>query len=182
MRVMKIASVVAVAMCSWMTISAAAAEETPGRVEKAGLRIGIFDSRAVAVAYAASDVHNRLIKQMMEQHAEAKAAGDKQKVAELEARGKAQQDQLHQQGFGTASVAGILETIKDQLPAIARQAGVDLIVSRWDVVYQTPGVELTDITGELVKPFNPSARTLKTIEELQKLPPVSLEELKRLKD
>ena len=182
MRVMKIASVVAVVACSWIAGSVAIAEETPGRVEKAGLRVGTFDSRAVAVAYAGSDVHNRLIKQMMEQHAKAKAAGDKQKTAELEAQGKAQQDQLHQQGFGTASVAGILETIKDQLPAIAKQAGVDVIVSRWDVVYQAPGVETTDVTAELIKPFNPSERTLKTVEELKKLPPVSLEELKRLKD
>jgi hypothetical protein len=63
------------------------------------------------------------------------------------------------------------------LPAIAQAAGVQLIVSKWDIAYQSPEAELIDLTAEIIKPFQPSDRTLKTIEELKKLAPLSDDQL-----
>jgi hypothetical protein len=149
--------------------------------EKQKMRVGTFDSRAVAVAYAASDVNNAYIKRLKETHDKAKTAGDKAKLAEIEEEANAQQERLHQQGFSTASVADILEHVKDKLPAIAKEAGVDAIVSKWDIAYQSPTVEFVDVTPLVVKPFQPSARTLKIIEDLGKQSPIAEKHLKKAK-
>jgi Skp family chaperone for outer membrane proteins len=162
--------------------AAARAQGAEGKAEPGRLRVGVFDSRAVAVAYAGSEGFNQRIKRLMEEKRQAEAAGDQERVKRLEAEGKAQQAQLHQQGFGTASVANILETIKDQLPTIAREAGVDVIVSKWDVVYQTPSAELVDVTEAMLKPFHPNERVRKTVKELQQHRPLSAEELRNLRD
>lgn len=87
---------------------------------------------------------------------------------------------MHKQGFSTWPVDDILERIKDQIPEIAKQAGVDIIVSKWDIVYQLPGVEFIDVTDLLVMPFAPDASTLDLIKSLREIEPVSLEELEEL--
>ena len=112
------------------------------------------------------------------EHGKAKAAGDEKRVKELEAEGKAQQELLHKQGFSTWPVDNILDQIKGEIPEIAKQAGVDVIISKWDIVYQGSGVEFIDVTDLMVKQFNPDEETLKVLKELQKHAPVSLEEIK----
>ena len=153
--------------------------ETPAaKPAKGVLRVGTFDSRAVAVVYVRSAAGGAKIKRLMEQYEQAKAAGNEAEMKRLQAEGKAGQDRLHQQGFSTASVANILETIQDQLPAIAKQAEVDLILSKWDAVYLAPGSETIDVTDLILKPFNPDKKTLDIVEQLRKHTPSPLEKLK----
>ena len=146
------------------------------------LRVGTYDSRALAVAFAPSEVHETSLKELIKEHAEAKAAGDVEKVKRLDAEGQARQDLMHQQGFGTAPVDNILKHIADQLPAIAREVGVDVIVSKWQITWQAPGVETVDVTDLMVRPFKPSERPLKTIADLRRHAPLSAEQLKNFKD
>jgi hypothetical protein len=150
--------------------------------EKEKLRVGTFDSRAIAAVYAASDFNNAYVKRLKQDYDQAKTAGDKAKLAEIEAEANAHQDRLHQQGFGTASVADILEHVKDKLPGIAKEAGVDAIVSKWDIAYRAPAVEFVDVTPLLIKPFQPNERTLRIIGDLSKKPPVPAKELKKIRD
>lgn len=168
-------SLVCVVAC--LAVWALAAENQP---EKTKVRIGIFDSRAVAIAYAHSDWNKNRLKARMPEMEKAKAAGDTKKIEELEAWGQAQQDKLHKQGFGTASVCDLLEHIKDDIPKIAKENGVDVIVNKWDIVYQNPAIEMIDITSEIVKPFNPNEKTLKSIRAIQNHPPVSEEVLEKI--
>lgn len=161
---------------------AAFAQQAEGKPEPAKLRVGVFDSRAVAVVYVRTEGFNQYLKGLMAQKKQAEAAADHETVKRLEAEAQAKQTELHLQGFGTASVANILEEIKDQLPAIAREAGVDLIVSKWDIAYQTPTAETVDVTQALIKPFHPDERALKIIEDLQKRRPVPAEQLRNLRD
>lgn len=158
-----------------------AADNASGGAEKPKVRVGTFDSRAVAVAYAGSPGFDAKLKQMREQYQKAKAAGNQDKVKQLEAEGRAGQDQLHQQGFSTASVDNILAQIRDKLPAIAKEAGVDVLVSKWDLVYRDPAAQTVDVTELIIKPFEPKPRTLQTIKELMKQQPISLEQAKKLK-
>ncbi len=158
--------------------SLAVADTTVKKTEKAKVRVGIFDSRAVAIAYAHS-VWNAVGAKMAEME-KAKAEGDTKKIKELEAWGPAQQAKLHKQGFGTAPVHNLLKHIKDDIPKIAKETGVDIIVSKWEIVYQNPSVALVDITDEIVKPFNPSEKTLKNIRGIQNHPPFSGEELEKM--
>jgi hypothetical protein len=97
-------------------------------------RVGIYDSRAVAVAFAGSAAFNRWLSNLKAEHEKAKASGDQKRVAELEAEGAARQRLLHMQGFSTAPVTNILDQIKDKLPAINEKAGVSMLLSKWDKV------------------------------------------------
>ena len=68
--------------------------------------------------------------------------------------------------------------ITGKIPEIARQAEVDVIVSKWDIVYLGSGVELSDVTDLMVRPFISEEETRELLEELRKHAPVPLEELK----
>jgi len=161
---------------------AKAADDNGQAAEKGKARVGTFDSRAVAVAYASSKFFNERLQQMKTQLAEAEAKGDKEKADQIKAQGKSLQEQMHLQGFGTASVKKYLDVVKDKLPAIAKEAHVDFIVSKWDVVYQDPAVEAVDVTEDIVKAFEPNAQTLKSIQDLIKHPPIAEEEIRKIKD
>jgi len=158
------------------------AEDPNTKTEKAKLRVGTFDSRAIAIAYVGTDDFKQALKKMKEEQKKAKAAGDEKTVKELGAKGQAQQQLLHTQGFSTASVGEYLESVKDKIPAIAKEVGVDVIVSKWDMVYQSPDAEFVDVTDQLVKLFKPDEKTLKIGEDLRKIPPISLEEARNIKD
>jgi len=91
--------------------------------------------------------------------------------------GAAMQELMHKQSFGTSPIDSILERINNNLPQIAKQANVDVIVSKWDVVYQQDGVEFVDITNAKVQPFNLDEAVQAIIAEIQQIDPVPIEEL-----
>ena len=143
--------------------------------------VGTFDSRAVAIAWVGSDGFRAM---MTEKHAEmerARAAGDTEEVARLEAYGPELQAQVHRQGFGTAPVDDILERIEKDVARIADERGLDLIVSRWAVAYHRKGASFTDVTEDLAACFEPDEKTWKSIREIVKQDPVPLEDLERMK-
>ncbi len=141
------------------------------------LRVGTFDSRAIAVAYANSEMGGQNLRSVREKYNKAKEEGDEELIKELEAWGPALQQVLHQQGFSVACVTEYLEKVEADLPKVAQEAGVDIIVSKWEVVYKNPPIEIVDVTSHLVKLFNPNERGLKSIEGLLKQDPIPLVEL-----
>jgi hypothetical protein len=141
------------------------------------LRIGVFDSRAIALAYGNSDEFQRIVKCMHADYDAAKAANNDSRAKELETEGQWSQVRLHQQTFSTGPVAGILAKVKDKLPAIAAQAGVSLIVSKWEVQLQDPAVETVDVTLPIVKLFHPSDRVLTWIAQMKTQDPIPFEKL-----
>ena len=143
------------------------------------VRVGTFDSRALAMAYYRSESFKDHMKEMHARHEKAKTEGDEQLAEKLAAEGPALQELMHKQGFGTWPVDNLLEKIKAKLPEIAAEAGVDVIVSKWNIVYRQPAVKFIDVTDLMVKPFAPDQATLTVIEEIQKQDPVPLEDLKR---
>lgn len=147
-------------------------------------RIGVYDSRAVAVAFAGSEAFNVWMSGLKAEHREAKAAGDQKRVAELEAEGAQRQKLMHKQGFSTAPVDNILEHIRDRLPDARKKAGVGLLVSKWDkqTLAKYPHAERVDVTMALVDAFNPSERQRRSAIEIQKHRPISLEEAGRIDD
>jgi len=107
----------------------------------------------------------------------AQEEGNESKINELNEKGKDIQAKAHRQGFGNAPVDEVIEQIKDKLPEIAKKTGVDLIVSKWKIDYQSPGTKYVDVTDQMVQPFSPSPETLKVIQDIQKKDPVPLDEL-----
>jgi hypothetical protein len=141
----------------------------------ARVRVGTYDNRAVAVAYAASKYNP--VGEKMKEHQAAKAAGNDGRVKELEAWGAQHQRQLHRQGFCRVPVDDLLAHVKDKLPEVAEKAEVSAIVLQGE--YLASGTEAVDVTDALVQLFEPSAKTLKTIAGLRKKPPVDLDELEK---
>jgi len=140
------------------------------------LRVGTYDPRAIAAAYARSDLWNKQLAGKMQEHKQAKADGDEKKVKELEAWGDAQQRRLHRQGFGNEPVDNILAFIKDDLPKVAQDAKVVLIVPKADW-HDEASVEVVDVTDRMVDCLNPTVQTRQVIAELRKHAPVDLGEL-----
>ncbi|MAE63706.1 MAG: hypothetical protein CMJ18_05495 [Phycisphaeraceae bacterium] len=143
-----------------------------------GPRIGTYDNRAIAVAFAASRFND--MSERMGEYEKAKAAGDAARMKELEAWGQARQRRLHRQGFGRVPVDDLLEHVEDQLANVARQTGVDAIT--WHCAYARPDVVTVDVTSEIVALFDPSAKTLRTIRQLRGREPLDLDEIDRHHD
>jgi hypothetical protein len=161
-----------------LALMAGTAVSAGPRDEAAPLRIGVYDSRAIAVAFAGSKFLR--VGEKKQALKEARAAGDEGRAKELEAWGEKRQRQLHRQGFGRVPVTDLLAHVKDRLPEVAREAGVDAIA--FECNYLAPGVEKVDITLELVMLFDPSERTLRTVNEIFKHEPVDLDEIEQNHD
>ena len=171
-------------ICICLTVIAVVLFQACGTAaqDKKLVRVGVFDSRAVAVAFAGSIFNKQALDEKIAELNKAKAAGDANKTAELEKWGKEHQDMMHRQGYGTASVKELLEYIKADLPKIAKEAGVDVIICKWDITYKNDEAVLVDVTNLIVQPFNPSERTLKNIAEIQKIKPLTDKELANLQE
>jgi hypothetical protein len=141
-------------------------------------RIGIYDSRAIAVAYAGSQFQKARMNELVSRQQKANAADDKKEVARLEAEGRAWQAQLHRQGFSAASVDDLLAHIAGELPRIRQDAGVTLLISKWNrtELRKHPSAAQIDVTMALVDAFHPSELQRKRAIGIQRKPPVKLRE------
>ena len=142
---------------------------------RAPVRVGVYDGRAIAVAWAASEHMRALHEQVSAEMAEAEAAGDEERIAELGHRMQILQRKLHFQGFGEYPVHEMLSDVEDLLPGAAERAGVDVIVPRCD--YHADHVTVVDVTLELVKLLDHSERAAKSVDELKNVDLVPFGEL-----
>ena len=157
------------------------AQGTTTMHENPTIVVGTFDSRGVLFAYVGSDEFNNYLSAQKADVGRAleraKAAGDEEFVAKLDALGPAMQTWIHEQGFGTAPVDHIIARIEDELPGIAKKAGVDVIVSKWTLTYRSPAAKFVDVTDLLVAEFDPNEEMLQGIREIVAREPVPLDQL-----
>jgi len=78
------------------------AQDKPARTSE---RIGVYDSRAIVVAFAGSPTHEKQLRELIAEHQKAKTAGDLDRVARLEAEGKARQVRAHKQALRSRSTS-----------------------------------------------------------------------------
>ncbi len=142
------------------------------------IRFGVYDPRAVAVAYGRSQAFRRQLNEKQKEMEIAKAAQDQDKIKELQAWGQDGQMRLHLQAFAGAPVDDILAQVKDQLPKVADAANVQVISLPPD--YTNPDVEIVDITDDLVKLWSPDARALKIIADLRRTAPLPIEQIAKM--
>ena len=155
----------------------AIAAEPAKEADQSKLRVGIFDSRAVACAWYRSKAHMKLVREKKAEHKKAEAAGDTKRVAELEKWGEGGQEAAHRQGFGNEPIDNVLERIEKDLPEIAESAGVDILVSKWEIAYQGKSAKFVDVTWEMVKLFDPDEATVEMLKELIKMEPIPADQL-----
>lgn len=160
-------------------LAVAAVSRTSARSSApAKIRIGVYDNRAIAIAWASSAL-NPVRTKMAELEA-ARKAGDQQKVKELEAWGPASQRLLHFQGFGRVPVGDLLEPVKAGVARVAAARGLAAIAMQCDHV--AANAEVVDVTSDLVELYTPSDRTRKVVESMRSVKPMGLLELADLKD
>ena len=121
----------------------------------------------------------KAVRALQEEFKAAKEAKDKKRMKELDAKGPALQNLMHQQVFGDLSIPNVLRIVSDRLPAVAVNAGVSLLVSKWEIQYSTSEIELVDLTPQLVELFDVDDATARIIDESMKkaVEPVPIEQL-----
>ena len=158
------------------------AEESGTKTSDAKMRIGTYDSRAIAVAFAGSEAFSEWMANLKTESNKAKAEGNQKRVADLEAQAVEQQRLFHKQAFSTAPVDNILEHIKDKMAEIAKATGVGPIISKWDkdALAKYKSAELVDVTMALVEALHPNERQLNIAKAIQKNPPIPMEEAEKI--
>lgn len=152
--------------------------------ENEPVRIGVYDSRAIAVGWANTAPFNAWWGSLQSEYNQAKAAGHQKRVKELEEEAEARQRLQHMQAFSTAPVDDILVHIEDMLPQIQQEAGVVMLVSKWDseTLAKYPSAELVDVTMVLVDAFQPTEKQREYAIGIQTRDPIPLEDAEKIQD
>lgn len=138
------------------------------------VRVGVFDNRAIAVAYARSIEAKRQLESTLQRHAEAKKSGDAELVKRIERGLDRRQWLMHRQGFGVESVRDLLKQVEPGLADVKRESGLAMIA--WEpMLVDFDHVQLVDVTDELVELFEPDEATRSIIDQLRKSDPVEVD-------
>ena len=132
-----------------------------GAEEKA--RVGVYDSRAIALAYWTGERIDEHITPLCQ--GIANASGDEQREKELRRKLLAHRWLRAKQTLCAAPVDDVLEHIKKELPNLKRLARIQAIISKWDkkALSRHKTTELVDITLLLVAEFGPPKERLQDI-------------------
>jgi len=148
--------------------------------KKTLVRVGVYDSRAIVVAYTYSQYNEHFMQKKSKEKKEAEAKGDIKKAQELEEQMQRYSLKGHKQVFSTTPVRNLLDLVKEKLPEVAKQAGVDLIVSKWQIDYLASDVKTIDVTLDMVKMFEPDPDVVEHLHKLTEKEPLTEEEVERL--
>ncbi len=152
-----------VLLAGWALCSATYGEKPASHPK---LRIGTYKSYILALVYYRSDVFQKQMAELSAQTEQAKADDKPELLKRLKIKSSILQQQARGQLSGRAPIDNVLAHIKDALPRVAQDSGVEAISSK--VNYHSPDVELVDITDALVQQLNPSDRTLEAIKKIMK--------------
>lgn len=144
-----------------IAIAAAGTLATPAQ----NLRVGTFHQPSIVVAYYRSPQWAAILNSKLADKDQAKKANDSKKVDELEAWGKAHQEQSHRQLAGEAPITNILEALQPAFPEIAKTAHVAAIVP--DLPYSDSTVEKVDITDALLDWLKADERTRSIVRDIR---------------
>jgi len=84
----------------------------------------------------------------------------------------------------TAPVNDILQYITNALPQIQKEAGITVLISKWDEAQlkKQAGAQRVDVTLKLVDAFHPAERQRKRAIEIQNHKPISIKQAEKMKD
>jgi hypothetical protein len=142
-------------------------------------RIGIYDSRAIAIAFTGGEVFQETMKEMRQEYEQATAAGDEATLTRIDTLMQERQKLLHAQGFSTAPVDELLEHYSDAIPALLEEAGASALISKWEgeALSQYPGARRIDMTESLIDLITADPKQRKAAFDILDQDPVPLESL-----
>ena len=141
------------------------------------LKIGTYDSRAVAYAYFISDMYKIQQQKIDSERDKIMEAKDTAKWKETISKVCTEQYLLHQRVFAIGSAASVLRKIEKQLPSIAKSAGVDIIVSKWELTWKDSSVVVVDLTDNIAQLFIPLNKLGKTYDEIKKTERIDVDDV-----
>ncbi|MDP3150869.1 MAG: hypothetical protein Q8N83_17255 [Ignavibacteria bacterium] len=138
------------------------------------LRIGVFDSRAVAVAFYNSkfSTNQQIFASLGTRMKEAKEKDDKDAIAKIEREASLRQVMMHEQGFGRGSINNVTGAIKDKLAQLAKSENLSVIVSKWELVFSSADVVSIDVTEKIVDFFEPNEKIKSMMKEIMESEPL----------
>ena len=145
--------------------------------KSAAMKIGTYDSRIVTFAWSRSDFFGQRLAKIRQQSDSAEKAHDTVKLKEVSVGAISYQHLLHQMVFSSGSAAFIMALVKDKLPGLAKSAGVSIILSKWELTWSDPGVEIVDLTSQVAALFNPKDNIDKMAGEMTKQDPIPIDHL-----
>lgn len=143
----------------------------------AAFRIGTYDSRIIAFAWSRTDHLKQHLVKINQQRDSANKANDSARIKEASVQAMSFQHLLHQIVFSNGSAGWIMVLIKDKLPELAKSEGVSVIVSKWELNFNEPSIEVVDLTGKVAALFQPKENINQMISEISKEKPLPLDEL-----
>jgi len=137
-------------------------------------RVGVYDSRAVAVAYCGTERHEAEIRRLDEALAKAKRSGDAAEIKKADGAVWEERKRLHRQGFSTHSVDAILGQIPEEVNRVQKDAKVTALVSKWDEkkLAEYKKAEKVDVTERLIDAIKPTERQRRFAMDIVKVKPV----------
>ena len=159
-----------------MTLLLFMLNEADAQKNPKSIKIGTYDSRVITLAYSRSDTFNVRLSEMQKQSQADFQGSDSTKKVKAAYKMITFQFLLHQQVFCTGTASEIIAIVKDKLPQVAKDAGVSSIVSKWELTYNNPSVEIVDLTMPIAKLFNPKGDFENIAKEIELQNPVPIEE------
>ncbi len=137
-------------------------------------RVGVYDSRAVAVAYCGTPRHEAEIRRLDEALATAKRSGDAAQIKKADRAVWEARKRMHRQGFSTHPVDDILKQIPEEVKRVQKDAKVTALVSKWDEkkLAEHKKAEKVDVTERLIDALKPGDRQRRMALDIVKAKPV----------
>ncbi|MDM8004713.1 MAG: hypothetical protein QUV05_00975 [Phycisphaerae bacterium] len=145
-------------------------------------RVGVYDSRAVAVAYCDSDHHRAEEQRLKEALEKARQSGDADQIRLADRALWESRKQMHRQGFSTYPVDNILEQYGQELDRIKREDNLAALISRWDAkaLDKHKDSARIDVTEQLVNMLTSDTKKRQGALEITRakpIPPAQYEEM-----
>jgi hypothetical protein len=167
-----VAAIVVTIIFAGSVINPAISQKDPLKV-----KIGTYDSRVITLSYSRSAFFKQYLGKLNTVADSAKKVNDTVKYREANVQMMSYQHLLHLRVFGTGSVGSVMDLVADQLPGLAKKAGVSMILSKWEINYQQADVEIVDLTDEIAQLFKPAENIKKITGDITKQTPIPLEDL-----
>lgn len=141
-------------------------------ISSAQMRVGVFDSRVIALAHFRSAGFEGPMKELSARMKAAKEKDDKAEIARLQRQAQLHQAHMHDVVFGNASVNDFFPELKERFESAATEEKLSIIVSKWEMPFKSPDVTLVDITDKLVEYYRPDENLRRMLDEVGKTEPV----------
>ncbi len=172
----KITAIYSITRIVFLVIAMVASAESFAQKKTAAMRIGTYDSRIITFAWSRTDFLKQKMIRISQQSDSATKAHDTAKLKEVSVGAISFQHLLHLMVFSNGSAAWIMPLIKDKLPELARAEGVSVILSKWEVTFSDPSVEIVDLTAKVAQLFNPGENIDNMAAEISKQEPIPIRE------